>query len=258
MAAPVLHQPVFENIVCAVFRNNAKYRLFVPSTENVIGGINFEIVMVDSGCSTLLLPITGEVDNNIHSLKQSFPFVDHVWSIHNGKGVGSINVVLKIHKRNPAQTFNVQLGVDLGGGVMNVPYLRFHLCGEDLAVMSRFRNKPTGFRDFLSAEDKVKVNLYRNHHSVRRNHALIGKSILNTHRSYDAIDYLYLITQGSHLTTTLLTNIANNTTAVALTTVVATTQPDDFDDLEDEDHVDGEGVENKEEDDEGGDTCDEE
>lgn len=257
MAAPVLQQPVFENIVCAVFRRNAKSHLFVPSTENLIGGLKFEIVMVDSGCSSLLLPITGEEDNSIHSLKQKFPFIDHVWSIHSGKGVGSINVVLKIHKRNPAQTFNVQLGVDWGGGVMNVPYLRFHLCGDDLAVMSRVRNKPTGFRDFLSAEDKDKVNLYRNHYSVRRYHALIGKSILKNHRSYDAIDYSYLIIQGSHLTTTLLTNIANNTTAVALAAVVATSQPDNFDYLEDEDHLDGEADEN-EEGDEGGDTCDEE
>lgn len=257
MAAPVLHQPVFENIVCAVFRRNAKFRLFVPSTENLIGGLNFEIVMVDSGCSSLLLPITGESDNNIHSLKQSFPFLDHVWSIHDRKGVGSINVVLKIHKRNPTQTFNVQLGVDLGGALLNVPYLHFHLCGDDLAMMSRFRNKPTGFRDYLSAEDKDKVNLYRNHHSARRYHALIGKSILKNHRSCDAIDYSYLITRGSHLTTTLLTNIANNTTAVALTAVVATTQHGNFDELEDEDHFDGEGGKN-EADDEGGDTCDEE
>jgi hypothetical protein len=147
-----------------------------------------------------------------------------------------------IVRRDPTQTFDVQLGADLGAKVMRVPCLRFHLCGEDLLFLNEAVNRSAadGFAGMFTDPDKHVIQDNSQHTSRRRFQVLVGQAILSTHRSYNAIDYVYILMPAVHLSPTLLANITNNETKLALSRVVDRTQPPRYDELEDEDHLDGE------------------
>lgn len=255
-----LQNAVFENLVVAVFKKNNKNRYFVPSENNLIAGINFRFIMMDYGCS-ILCPIVGG-HAEIQNMKTKFPNNQYAWSFASGEGVSSTNVVLKIKSRDPMFRFPVQLAVDLGGGVFTVPYLRFFLCGEDLAHLSKFRNQsaPAGCSDMFSDEDKALLYIHRQNLSTRRSHVLFGRSMHSEHRTYDAFDFIYVLAANRHLTVTLLASIVNSTTQRALASSTLASQPEGFDLLDDEDRVDGHSEsENEYGDDygQGGDTGDE-
>ena len=260
MTQPPLEMPIFDNIVTAVFKNNRRRRSFVPSEDNVIGGMTFGKVMLDSGCSTILLPILNGQET-LQEMKTLFPVESHRWSIVSGSRVGSINIVLCIKKLHPDEQFEVHLCRNLGGQVMRVSFLRFFLCGEDIEYLSRTRNKslPGGFP--WNDADRAMLHLHRSNPSSRRLHALIGQSILSRHRSYNDLIYTYIFAYTRILTPCVLHNISTNATILALQATDVHTQPQDFEDLEDEDHLDGEvdhGDSKDEQSEPGGDTGDEE
>jgi hypothetical protein len=64
---------------------NQKNRCFIPSTKNYFGGIHVRKVLVDTGCSSLNLPL--EVDQ-IHAIFQNFDRSNFIFSIGHGRGIG--------------------------------------------------------------------------------------------------------------------------------------------------------------------------
>jgi hypothetical protein len=239
---PLLTHSAFEGQVAAVFRYNVRRQAFVPSQQNYIGGLVYPVVMLNAACSSLLLPVMNG-SSSLLELKRTYPIRNNAWSISSGIGAASRNIILMIIRRDPTQTFDVQLGAALGAKVMRVPCLRFHLCGEDLAFLNEAVNRSAaanGFAGVFSDADKQAIQDNSRHTSRRRFQVLVGQAILSAHRSYNAIDCVYILMPAVHMSSALLANITNNLTQLALSRVVDRTQPPSFDDLEDEDHLDGE------------------
>jgi hypothetical protein len=88
----------------------------------------------------------------------------------------------------------------------------------------------------------------------RHRHVLMGQSVLHQCRSFDDLTYLYVFEPGAHMTHTFATALEEGTLTSALNMATATTQADDFNELEDEEHM----YEESFVDEEGEDTGDEE
>lgn len=98
-----------------------------------------------------------------------------------------------------------------------------------------------------SAPPAAVAGLMRSHPKAvvveRRQHALIGQAVLGHHKSYGNTDFRYFLTndtldpfEAAHMTTTLLENIINGTTAELLSgTGVVDLEPHNFEDMEDDD-----------------------
>eukprot|EP01126_Amoeba_proteus_P056317 TRINITY_DN7064_c0_g1_i12.p1 TRINITY_DN7064_c0_g1~~TRINITY_DN7064_c0_g1_i12.p1 ORF type:complete len:187 (-),score=22.20 TRINITY_DN7064_c0_g1_i12:322-882(-) len=106
-------------------KKNKHQKYFITSNENYFGGIKVEWVTIDTGCSSLLLPLKPE---QLSSLASSFPHPTFSWSIGGSIEVGSLNAVTLIVKR-PGHTFDCSLN---SSSILPIPFLRFHLCLEDV------------------------------------------------------------------------------------------------------------------------------
>lgn len=114
---------------------NRRGRVFLPSTTNCFGEIKVSKVLCDSGRSSLLIPIeTSDVLHEIFSAYENMSL--YRFEIVQSSGVGDILLCLKISKFDNSQ-FELHLGRDILGerGELDVPYLRFSLCTEDITTI---------------------------------------------------------------------------------------------------------------------------
>jgi hypothetical protein len=89
--------------VIAFALKNKKNRFFLPSKDNFFGGVPVPVVMVDSGCNTLLLPLRSGEDSDagtdaaiiptIDQVVASFPVGNYDYELKLGKGVGVISAL---------------------------------------------------------------------------------------------------------------------------------------------------------------------
>jgi hypothetical protein len=116
-----------------VSKINHRNRCFIPSTKNYFAGVQVKKVLVDSGCSSILLPIE---ENSLDSLFLRFPSDVFIASIGGSPGVGDGSLVL-LFSYFSRSSFEVKLCQDLVGHAepLTVKNLRFSLCSEDSAAI---------------------------------------------------------------------------------------------------------------------------
>lgn len=107
-------------------KQNAKKKYLLTTHDNTFGGISQPWVMVDTGCSSLLLSLA---EGQLADLYTRFPFETHNWHITGSVGVGALNSLTLVIRTPPES-----IPVCLGGSSLTVPYLRFHLCIDDAKV----------------------------------------------------------------------------------------------------------------------------
>ncbi len=214
-------------------RKNRKHRFFIASKENLFGGFKVSAIMLDSGCNSILLPLTP--DNGIDQLAKLFPPNDspYKWTISTSKGVSSKSQTLIIaHRVSP--TIPIQLCVDLfppgrQPPPCQVPFLRFHLCDADLkSLLEKV--------DLLNNTEEARILDFKTKNPVkveRRTHALLGQGLL-TNFSYIQhgkiaviVDPTKYALQDGWLSISRLEDYLDSKIALL---------PERFDDLEDEDH----------------------
>lgn len=227
-----LNDPVFENSVIAVFLLNARNRSFVPSSRNLIDGQQYEHVMCDSGCGSFLVPICQSSD--LLAMRQRYPDSQYVWKLREGGGAAGTIVTLRINHRMNTP-FNITLGDDIGGQQFQVPFLRFHICGEDVRFLLAVPEADGGFQDFMT-ETEENIRVLQNQQqsvSLRRNHVLMGQGLLRGRHHWTATDrYTYVFAAWpSHA---LYSAIGRGAASRALN-VVHKHLPAGFDGLVDED-----------------------
>jgi hypothetical protein len=166
-----------------VVKMNSRSRFFLTSTENYFAGHKVEVVMIDSGCNTILLPIK---DGELESFKTKFDPDEFTWELTSSKGVSHRSISLCISPNNGA------IPLELCKDLINNPnpavvlaseagvshsFLRFHLCTEDmerlmLPDMANIlpENTPTILSNYLK-NNKTPIQ--------RKKYALLGQVLLN-------------------------------------------------------------------------------
>jgi hypothetical protein len=164
--------------------DNVRQRSFIPSTQNTFQGFPVKYVMLDSGCSSLLLPFEPGQINNIAGW---FPHANYEYYIRAGGGVAALQApVLCIKRRHGVPPFNISLSQSF------MPYnftygkpLRFTLCYEDALALVALSN-PVNFpitdigyvTSFINAVDVVRTALPATVIGERRRHALLGRAVI--------------------------------------------------------------------------------
>jgi len=197
----------------ALAMRNHKKRFFIPSLMNSFGGIPYRNVMIDNGCSTLLLPYPG-----MEAL-QAFSSKDFIWKIGSSGGTtGPVNsVVLLIkHYENPSVGF-INLA---GSNVMALPYLRIHLNTEtarEIINSNRVTNDNlTKLRDYVAMNYPPKI----------RQHFLLGQMVLDE-----------LISEQHRNAFVICSELPSAQDMARVHQVLNDLdKPEGFDDLEDDDH----------------------
>lgn len=207
--------------IYAVAAKNRKNRFFVPSKANMFAGIQYEYVMIDSGCNSFLLPFKNEVF-------ELFSGTEFAWSIRFSTGTGGIlSRTLNIKKIRPALGTMGTMALAGNEGLMEIPFLRFHLGSESVrAVLANHNNK-------LSQADVGKLNTFLsvmgNNEAPERNHVLLGQIYLDCVVSVQYEGFL-LMGDGNHF--------PSREDFVLINNILIPLREDfpEFDDLEDDDH----------------------
>jgi hypothetical protein len=119
---------------------NPRQRFYLPSVQNrFAAGINYPRILFDSGCSSILLPVTPDILND---LLEEFPSArktkrvrDFHWKI--SVIVGGLSKVLAIEKDPSESFFEINLIENLfPGTVIMIKRLRFSLLStEDIKYL---------------------------------------------------------------------------------------------------------------------------
>lgn len=151
---------------------NSRNRFFLPSTQNTFGGVKVEKVMCDTGCNSILLPLTSS--DVLQQLNRDYAATEFHWKISKGKGAGGHFSPVLLIEQNPSEdSFEVSLMSDksfLPKSPFTIKRLRFQLCFDDYQfITSNLRsNFIEGSFDGLNESSFGK----------RKNYALLGQDIL--------------------------------------------------------------------------------
>jgi len=158
--------------VVAVAKMNSKYRFFLASTQNDFVGHKVDKVMIDNGCSSLLLPLR---DGELITLPAKYPPESHVWRITDSRGVSHSSVFLNITLKTGLPMGPIFLCADLipSNAATTSDRLRFHLCTEDMNLII---NTPA-----LSSMFKLAPKLQPLKDYLRLHHVPIRGSLIQPH-----------------------------------------------------------------------------
>ena len=92
--------------------------------------------MIDSGCSTFLLPLTQETLNELEKL---YIFPEYIWRIGGTKGFGALSSPTLAIRSGLNKPFEAILLKDVRPFKICLPYLRFHISFTLAKVLSKKR-----------------------------------------------------------------------------------------------------------------------
>jgi hypothetical protein len=212
---------------------NRKDRCFIPSTKNYFGGFKVSKVLVDTGCSSILLSLE---ENELIQLTSKFPEPQNYWTIGGSIGVGGGSPVLLITSTSDHE---VKLCQDIiEPAPILIKTLRFSLCSDDINQLVNNRV----YHSLLSDASRAKLSAYSTITLNRRHHALLGQSVLKLFSCFKHSDIEFYVDSVLHMDSTLrvffkLTRELHSNLSL----------PNDFNDWEDDDdlcHDEGEGYGN--------------
>ncbi len=103
-------------------------RFYLTSEQHLFGSFETKFLLVDSGCSSTLLPIN---EGELVKVLECFPPVLYKWIVSTGSGVSSVQspiILISPTKDNKEKKIRVELCRDIGPFVCNIDFIRFHLC----------------------------------------------------------------------------------------------------------------------------------
>jgi hypothetical protein len=217
-----------------VSKINHRNRCFIPSTKNYFAGVQVKKVLVDSGCSSILLPIE---ENSVDSLFQRFSSDNFIASIGGSTRVGGECLVLLFSHFGPTGSFEVKLCQDIVGHAeaLAVKNLRFSLCSEDSAAILEC----VDLRNRFGTAEIIKLQSYLDRTIARRSHALLGQSVLKE------LSCIKSSTVEFHVRAELYTPITWKDVEIDTKRLLAQlVLPDSFEEWEDDDNLCHDELEN--------------
>ena len=212
-------------VVLAFASRNRKNRFFIPSTNNSIAGITYEKLMVDSGCSSMLLPFPA---TGAQELERRFRPMRFHFTVACSKGTGAVHsLVLKV-KSKINQGFDMVLNGQTQP--VSLPFLRFHLGRTAAAELSE--------ADWLDQSCKDRLDSYiqtlNGSEAAERQHVLVGQSFMSQMFSAQQGDIIIFMNRNTWVTSAAdLPDLFSRIHDIARPMVE---RYDGFHDLEDEDH----------------------
>lgn len=123
----VLQKSNFPSSILAVAKKNNKKRFFIPSSMNEFAGIHYPHMMIDNGCSSMLLPFPGE------EALCEFADDNHIWRIGGFRGTGLVKSITLTIKNSLGPTIGTLcLAIN---PVMELPGLQFHLTAASAEIV---------------------------------------------------------------------------------------------------------------------------
>eukprot|EP01119_Soliformovum_irregulare_P022269 TRINITY_DN758_c0_g1_i3.p1 TRINITY_DN758_c0_g1~~TRINITY_DN758_c0_g1_i3.p1 ORF type:complete len:158 (-),score=25.46 TRINITY_DN758_c0_g1_i3:529-1002(-) len=120
-----------------------KDRYFLPSQQNDICGVPIPHLLVDTGCSSILLPVANL--NELQSILDTFKHC--ILSLHPGGGIAALPTLVLRVTAPKHQSLPLVLCQDLGGVTFDIPYVRYHLSLEDANYLSQLKDLKSIFED---------------------------------------------------------------------------------------------------------------
>lgn len=167
--------------VLFVTTTNASNREVVPSHNNYFGKLKISVVVVDSGCTSLLLPI--EDKWALDTIFSCYSKTKYEYRVGTSSGVSGHVTLTLIVRSTPFNKFSVVLCKDLIENPIPVAInkLMFTLCYEDVDEICKKRidSFATSYDDVLLMEKWLKNTVTAQGGKgtlPRRKHALLGQS----------------------------------------------------------------------------------
>jgi hypothetical protein len=223
-------EPFLGANILTIARKNTPRKYVIVSGENQIGEFTYETVIVDFGRKNILLPVESPLSLEKFITTYS-PSEAHQWSIKKGK---EMEYFLEISSGYP-KTFPLCLGEDIGAPKLNfINKLRFFLCREDMIFLSN--NWETLFKDCFDENDKTSIQVGSQIASEKRKkHAIIGDILLQHCRAFYDITHLFIVKPGRILDSNFVNHINHGENMYDLISATVSTEPEGFNEIEEED-----------------------
>ena len=225
--------------LCFFASSNLKNRYFLTSKENFFGGIKVPYCMLDTGCSSYLLPMTKE-DLLFVGANYSKKLYD--WKIGGTKGVGSLSSpTLKI--TNMVDSFLLTFLNDLRPFKINLPYLRFHISYDLAKILAEDKVYPITKREVnilnlhIKAIDKISLLFKEPNYFQKtiRDYALLGQAIFKEFCIIQRSPILVVLNKKSQMNFFEQMELFNQIRKITNVNIKENFAPEEFE-FEDQDH----------------------
>eukprot|EP01038_Epipyxis_sp_PR26KG_P007223 gene7223-9854_t len=157
---------------------NRTRKFYLPSTLNYFGPVKIERIMLDEGCSNMLLNF--DDSNQMLSLLQAYPsyrqfrsLKDFCWKIDTDRGQYPVLIIKNDHV---TECIEVSLMADqTRDRKIKLSKLRFALCREDIHFIL---NNHIQFLPILSVFDFQQLEVFKDCPINRRKYSILGQDIL--------------------------------------------------------------------------------
>lgn len=217
---------------------NGKKRYFLTSEENYFGGVRIPKCMIDSGCSTFLLPLDEQI-LEILETKYNTKY-DYLWNIGGSKGVGALSSPTLIIKGTGNEKIEVVLTENTKSFKMEILYFRFHVSLKmaKILVKRKFINGRLKLKEHIKASEKI-AKAFNDQKAIEkfggeRKYALLGQTFLG---NFDIVQKFNVIIVLDPLFFEKKLDIIKEAKKIhSLGEICKCNIFPDFDDLEDQDH----------------------
>ncbi len=186
--------------------------------------------MVDSGCNTILLPLA---EGQLETFPELFPKSDFDWIVSQSKGVSSSTPTLLIEPKTGDSIEAHLLKSYFKTPQLHLELLRFHLCSDDYELMLKTPKLLDGVLSLEGEPFDPKELHVQSDKIPRRTHALLGQLAMLSrfHLSFQHDQYWALVDLN-----VFKRDIRTLFSSLKFFVGGPLNLPDQFDDLEDEDH----------------------
>ena len=162
--------------------DNSRHRAFIPSMDNIFGGYNVGVIMVDTGCNSHLLRIE---PNSIKDIISKFPVASHEYKVYSKSvGTGLVSSATLIVTPRGKVMIQCELSRDLCPFLMTSNMVRFSLCYDDAIELTHILNTDKDFKIVNSNTLKTYITTIEMFKKIdkdagrRRHHSLLGRSAI--------------------------------------------------------------------------------
>lgn len=161
--------------VCFMGVENNRGRFFLPSTCNFFGGVQFERLLCDPSCSSILLYFHSTA--HLEEVFKQFPDEKYRLELQSGQGVAGSHITIMFESYFPDDSIETYLCADL----FPVPFpihlnrVRFALCSEDQRYIL---NQPDLLNRFDEAFHQTQLRALQIREDIHATHAPVEATLV--------------------------------------------------------------------------------
>ena len=223
-----------------LFKWNARRHYACPSTHNSFGGYNVRHLILDTGCTTVLLPIP--TNDHLQQLLALFNNDQHTWKVAASRNAGPVSSCTLVITRVDNTWFTATMCQTTTPYTVQLPNLRFSVSYDDAMALRTASNTgilplvgiPT-LQEYIATLDGIRAALPALQVGTRRDYALIGQDMLQGRYMFQSGDLAMICTsQATAPPQTQRTALLN----ICIDWIGTEFAAQEFDFIDDDDHGD--------------------